>query len=474
MKNVYFRAQLIPNEQNIPTVARFVTDMTRPLGFSERRCKLICFTVESVLELRAPQIGTQNPFVEIEVSKSMDSILISVSDKGLPYVLNENQRRMIEHGLADSYRLEQLGADGQRLTFIIKQEIGTEIQMPRVEDETLLDAELSCGAVADTDEDINEAIKCLYSAYGYEYIHQALYQIDHFRETVNAGDFLPVMARNAHGQVLGLGSLMRDADFPGLYEISSLATKPFARGHHVANQIVSELLRGMDALPGKTCYCCPVAFHTATQKICNSASLTPTGFVLHGFPPNAVGSFRDGDRRPDYALCFRVTDKTRPHTLYLDEEPREMVAGIFREEQLNFRVSDEEAFDPENRVAMAVDRYTASTIVVADACGREFDEKLAGILSDRDVKATDMILLFLNVNQPGSIHAYRSLRQSGFIFTGTFPGCDNGDYIVMQHMMGIPFERNKICLTPNYSDYLDRILAVNGLAPNGEGIVEFN
>ena len=461
MNNVFLRAQVIPSETTIPTIAQFIADMSRPLGFSDRRLKLICFAVESILDLRAPQIGAQNPYVEIEISKNLDSILISVSDKGLPYVLTENQRRMMSRGLADGYRLEQLGAGGQRLTLILKQESGADIELPHLEDETLLDACLAFRKVADTDEDINEAIKCLYSAYGYEYIHQAIYKISHFREILESGAFLPVMAGNAHGQVLGMGALVRDADFPGLYEISNLATKPFARGHHVANRIVSELMREMDALRAEGCYCCPVAFHTATQKICNAAGLTPTGFVLHGFPPNAVGSFRDGDRRPDYALCFRVTDKEKHHTLYLPEEPREMVTDVFRQEALNFSVSDQADFDPETRVVMEVDRYASSAFVVADACGREFEEKMNAILSDRDVMASDMILLLLNVNRPGAIRAYSHLRRSGFIFTGTFPGCENGDYIVMQHLMGIPFEREKICLAPNYSEYLDRILAVN-------------
>ena len=461
MENVFFRIQMIPNETTIPQVAQCISEIVRPLGFSEKRSRLICFAVESTLDMRAQQIGSDNPFVTIELTKKPDAVDISISDKGLPYVLTENQRRMIARGLADAYRLEQLGADGQRLTFILKQETDVDIELPRLEDETLLDANLSFKKVDDTDEDINEAIKCLYSAYGYGYIHQPIYKISHFRDILRNGSFLPVMAKNDNGQVLGMGALVRDADFPGLYEVSNLATKPFARGHHVANRIVQSLMDELGTLDGEGCYCCPVAFHTATQKICNSAGLTPTGFVLHGFPPNAVGSFRDGDRRPDYALCFRIANKTRNHALYLDEEPREIVTDVFRREALNFNVSTDGGFDPESRVVMEVDRYTVSTVVVADAIGSDFDEKLRGILADRDVKASAMILLFLNVNRPGAIFGYRFLRENGFIFTGTFPGAQNGDYIVMQHLMGIPFEREKICLVPNYSDYLDRVLAVN-------------
>lgn len=456
----YISLRVISNEKNIPAISQFIAELVGPLGFSEKRTRLICFAVESILDMRFKQISADNPFIEITVSKNMEYINLAVRDKGLPYILTENQRNMLRR-LADGYRLEQLASEGQRLLLMLKPKTEDNFELPHMEEEALEDAELSITGMNSTDEDINEAVKCMYSAYGYEYIHQALYKIEHFRDLINDKSFLASMVRNAHGQVLGMGALVRDQDFPGLYEVSNLATKKYARGHGVAKMVFNELLQKTVSLDAEAVYCCPVAFHTATQKLCEENGMTPCGFILQGFPPNAAGGFRDGNRRLDYALCANIIRKDRLHILYLADEIKPLVTEFFDAEQVAYTVSEPDELPKESRIVLGVDSFTSTASVVTDECGADFGTQLTDIVNDRDVVACEIIMLFLNVSGKGAISAYKTLRSHGFIFTGSLPGSVNGDYVIMQRLQGQPFRRDRIQLTPRYSAYLDRILRVN-------------
>ena len=461
----YLKIKLVINETNIPMVSRFVGDAVEPIGLTPRQAKLLCFAVETILELRMGHLPKEMPHVEIVVTKNLEDISVSVRDKGLPYVLTDRQRQIIANGLADNYRLDQLGSDGQRLTYILKTERSQELSIPEMKDEELLDDTLTVSPVRTDDEDINEAIRCLYAAYGYEYLHQALYQVEHFREVLLDGSFVASMARNEHGQVLAMGALVRDADFPGLYEASALATKPFARGKGVANLLVKNLLERLNDLDAEGCYVCPVAFHTATQKICSASGMTPTGFVLHGFPPTSVGSFRDGDRRMDYALCVSLRNREKEHILYLPEEAKDITAEVFETEHLNYTAAQADTLPAETSVSFAVDAFTATSYITVDAAAADFGERMDTILSDKDVSHCEVLVLFLNMNQSGAPEAYTLMRERGFLFMGSLPGSTNGDYLVLEHLMGIPFERDKIKVTPEYGALLDRLLEINQYKP---------
>lgn len=462
MGQEYLKLKLIPSEINIPTVARFIEDTVKPIGLTDHQSVLLCFAVESLLELRLRELGRDEPYVEISVTKNMEDICIAVRDKGTPYILTDNQRRILSRGLADSYRLEQLGSEGQRMSIYLKTVQDAELDFPEQEDETLLDTQFSIAPVQMDEQDVNEAIRCLYAVYGYEYLHQALYHVDHFRDVLTDGSFVASLVRNGHGQVLAMGALAWDADFPGLYEVSALATKPFARRQGVANRLVSHLLERMETLDANGIYACPVAYHTATQKICTASGMTPSGFMLHGFPPTSVGSFRDGDRRLDYAVCVHIRSSEQEHILYLPEEARALSVEIMEAEHLRYRLAVPDGFAPETRVSYAVDTFTSTTYITIDAAAEDFVSRIESILSDKAVSGCELLALFLNIEQPGAPAAYATLRERGFLFTGCFPGSNNGVYLNMEHLMGIPFERDKIQVTPEYGALLDRLLEING------------
>ena len=71
----------------------------------------------------------------------------------------------------------------------------------------LTNREFTCRLVTDDQADIVKALECIYSHYKYDYLHQALYDIDYFKEILQGGRYVAAVAENKDGQVMGFGAL---------------------------------------------------------------------------------------------------------------------------------------------------------------------------------------------------------------------------------------------------------------------------
>ena len=70
----------------------------------------------------------------------------------------------------------------------------------------LKDRDFICRDTKDDTDDIVKALECIYSHYKYDYLHQALYDIDYFKEILRNGRYLAAVAENKSGQVMGFGA----------------------------------------------------------------------------------------------------------------------------------------------------------------------------------------------------------------------------------------------------------------------------
>ena len=49
------------------------------------------------------------------LKENRDTVSVSISDKGMPYVLTPKQREMLKGGLVSAFSFDQLAIEGQRL-----------------------------------------------------------------------------------------------------------------------------------------------------------------------------------------------------------------------------------------------------------------------------------------------------------------------------------------------------------------------
>ena len=469
MKQVYLQLKIISMDVNVPRLASFAADMCRSLSISDKKTMYLCFVIETVLEMRMKQLNADNPYIEIEVAKDRETIFVSIKDKGLPYVLTDNQRRLIASGLVNGYKLEQLGSEGQRIVFWLRQDEFTELTMPELEEEELLDDDISIYRTQPTDEDANEIVRCFFSTYGYNYFHQTLYRLDELRRMLRGGHYVSLLARNAHGQTLGhLALSEEEEELPGLYEYCNLITKPFARGKGIAKKLSTQAVNTISTLDNaEGSYMLGAAFHTATAKLSNIAGYTPTGFFLQFTPHEYANSvYWKGDARLSCFFAVTLRNKERLHRLYLAEEIRAFSEAVFSKEQLNYTVVSPETLPAECRISINVDTYLRSVKLYVDECNEELNDRIDALFGGSEMQGMEMVIIFLNANQSGAVDGYTTLRKKGFVFSGLLPGSTRGDFIVLQRFLKMPLDRKTLTLEPNYEKLLDELMEING-AENG-------
>lgn len=113
--------------------------------------------------------------------------------------------------------------------------------------------------------------------------------------------------------------------------------------------------------------------------------------------------------------------------------------------------------EPDTALSYRIDGVNKILEVRVDNAGLDFAGSIEGYDVPKAFQMTDVIMIYLNMNDPGCPGAYRYFREHGFIFTGCLPGSLAGDYLMLQHLQGKPILREKMVLEPNYRETLDRL-----------------
>lgn len=445
----------------IPDTALYFAAVAKRCGVSQKRADTLCFVIESTLELRAQELDDDNPELAIDFLPRRSDVVVRITDRGIPYVPTENQKKILRRGLVDSFLFEQLGAAGQRITFTMGRESATAVEesIPRKE-EHLLDDRISCRRIRPTEEDILEAIRCIHSVWGYGYVHEDLYYIEYYREQMLSGRYISAMAENEHGQVLGHLALEEHNWFPGLPEMCNFVVKPFAQGLGLADKlhVAVDELGTQDHVEGF--YVVAVTMHPRSQKIAMKHGFTPCGMIFHFAGPEKAGPMADGDRRLDAAVAVHILNRTKQHILYLPEECAPFVRRIFTREGLPYEeIPEKDGLQEERqpRVSYQRDAANRSLDIRIDSIGSGAGQSLEWFRAQEDGDV-DVVTVFLNMSDPSCPTCYRYLREQGYRFSGCLPGSREGDYLILQDLKGFPIEEEKLILVPEFRELADLLL----------------
>ena len=445
----------------VPGTALWLSDVAEKYGVSAGHAASLCFVVENTLERRVRDPSREVRAFIVTVEDHAKTVSVSITDKGEPYVLSEKQREILRAGLVRSFSFEQLAIDGQCLRFDAEKEAGAETEpiTPKAQEETLLDTDIRCRLTGTDDEDILQAIRVIYSNYGFCYVHQDIYRHEHFRAALLSGKYVSILAENAHGQAIGHLALDEHEWFPGIPELCNLVVKGFARGLKASGLLVAAGLEAGRSKQFEGLYGMPVVHHSVSQKLLNRHGFTACGFYFHFAPSSVNGPEEDDGNRLDTAICVDILNREKMHALYLPAECADFVCGVFEAESAAYELlSEGESPRSETVLSYRLDTVNKSLELRVDNVGRDFAGSLAALEVSEDVDMTEVVMIYLNMNDPGCPAAYRYYRERGCIFTGCLPGSSSGDYLPMQHLKSAPIVQEKMVLEPNYREMLDRLL----------------
>ena len=184
--------------------------------------------------------STGNLYVDIAIKD--DCLEIAVRDKGVPQWIDfsynqdhiasdrDDFRKFIIDMCIDSMGIEKLGKNGQKV--YVRQKIHNPLNFktPKPYTKTdVLDTNISIKAV-ETEEDAIEAIRCIYSEYGYSYAYEKLYYVDNMLRMIKDGELMSFLAVNEHGQTAGHFALAFSDLFQNMPELSTVVTRKEFRG----------------------------------------------------------------------------------------------------------------------------------------------------------------------------------------------------------------------------------------------------
>lgn len=451
----------------IPDTALYLSKVAEKYGVTERKAHMACFVIETILEMRMLEADQKDPVLILDAKKEMNEFLISITDKGMPYVLTDYQKTILKKGLVDRFFFEQLGVDGQRISVAFKlsrEEIDASVSSMMEKEEEWRNTDFTCRPTIDQDEDIVQAIRCIYTSYGYNYIHQELYNVDVFREMLQSGRYISVLAENGDKQVAGHIAIEEHHWFPGIMEVCNLVVKPAVRGQKVSDSLVESVIHLGEERKLSGLYSMPAMFHPISQRLSTENGFYPCGMYFHLLGNNVAGEFKGRSSRLSAAFSVHVYDMTTAHVLYLPEECAEFAEDVFETEKMNYSLKSSDADLPEKTVlSYNIDTLSRRLEIKIDSAGKDLEESMENLLFSEESEMVEVIMVYLNMNDPSCPVCYRFLRGLGFIFTGCLPGSKANDYILMQHLKGRPIVRKKLVAEPDYEKMLHRIYKINGM-----------
>lgn len=331
----------------------------------------------------------------------------------------------------------------------------------------LTDRDFTCRLVTDDQEDIVKALECIYSHYKFDYLHQALYDVDYFKEILQGGRYVAAVAENKDGQVMGFGALDAHPWFDGLMEMGGLVVNPIARGLGLGDMLDDYRVeigrtRGVRGL-----FATPVMPNPASQKLLSRHGYIPTGMYFHAGGPESLGASGDGFHPMDCGFSVYIYDKETEHVLYVPDEIKDFVRDIFGEVGLKYRFAEageggEIAGEDAAGTDVDLNHEVVSKLLEVRVrnISPDFREKIDALPYFEEGSDTQALMMLLCMNEPMCPECYEYLRSCGFIFSGLVPGGEQ-DLIVMEHLRH-PIYRDFLHIEPDYERVLDMLYEVNG------------
>ena len=326
----------------------------------------------------------------------------------------------------------------------------------------LLDRDFSCRLVENTDEDIIKALNCIYSHYGYNYLHQALYDLDYFHEVLENGRFVAAVAENRHQQVMGFGALDAHPWFPNLMEMGGLVANPLARGNGIGDMLDDFRIEIGREKGIKGLFATPVMPNPVSQKLLSRHGYIPTGMYFHAGGPDSLGDSGDGIHPMDCGFSVYIYDKDTVHTVFAPDEIRDFVRDIYDQVGLKYEMPHM-GYKTASPTEMDFNHETKENLleVKIENIGSDFRERIEELPLDKDDKEVEAIMLLMDMGDPWCPECYEYLRNRGFIFTGLVPGGDH-ELLIMEYLK-YTIDKDFIAIRPDYKVIMDRVFEINGM-----------
>ena len=399
---------------------------------------------------------------------------VSIRDKGVPqwnsfeYDINNisldvnDLRNYVLDMWMDEIGMEKLGRDGQRI--FIRQKIKNKITFAPpepYEEITPLDNNITIRPVL-TKEDVVEAIRCVYSEYGYSYSYERMYYVDSFMNMINNKEIMSFLAVNDHGQVAGHIAMSFSDMYEGMPEIASAVIRREFRGLGLLTKFIDHCVQVGKENNFRAVMAQPVAFHPMTQKALTKLGFTATSLLLSYLGTDIESEYNKDSKRLDLTACIKVLDENAKSVIY---PPKELISFVTKMyDRLGWKYELCDTAGPAEETHLNIEDIAALRIkkIVITEAATDLEKILQGAVKDAIRKQCEMMELVISLSSPSCEYAYEIAKDSQFVLSGIIPGGAKGDYIIMQRLLAVDIEYDHLVLIGEYEELKNDIVELTG------------
>lgn len=290
--------------------------------------------------------------------------------------------------------------------------------------------------------------RCFLAVYGHNYVHREVFSPHRYWRKVQSGELIPVVTRDARGEVIGHVALERE---PGaaIAERGEAVVLPSYRGRHLLERMTERLTDEAMRLGLVGIYAEPVTTHTFSQRNDERAGM-PTCAILLGAAPESSHSkdlpVPTAGQRQSFLLTFRFLETGRACEIVAPPAYRDVMTTTYG--RLGVGVSLREGGTPTDTRSMTsvmVNPWGYGRIRF-ETIGSNASIELSQAVSDVSGLGARAVQLSAHVDDPGLPLLVESARRQGFFYCGLAPAFSEGrDLLLMQHVSE-PLDINELQL----------------------------
>lgn len=410
--------------------------------------------------------------IDVELFLSEEYFEVSIKDMGVPawtdFSYDENLDISDKQGLRnfildqwmDEIGMEKMGKNGQRI--YIRQRILNPIHFKKPEpypEMEALDTNITIRPVV-TEEDAIEAIRCIYSEYGYAYGYERLYYQDSFLRLIENGDIMSFLAVNDHGQTAGHFSLTFSDTYKNMPEMSTVVIRKKFRGLRLFSKFIEHSIEVGKKHRFRALMAQPVAYHVISQKAFLREEFTATSLLMAYLHSDMGGAYGGENERLDISACVKILDEEAFSKVYPPEELKSFITKQY--DRLGWKYELCEAMGPAETTQISVEDNGTLKIkkITLMQSAEDFEQILNDTVRDTIRKKNEMIEMMIALNDPSCAYGYEIAKKYQFVFSGVIPGAENGDYLVMQRLIGEEIKYEQLVTTGEFEELKNDIIEI--------------
>ena len=298
-----------------------------------------------------------------------------------------------------------------------------------------------------------EVAKLIYRAYGYSYFYEYAYYPERIIDLNASGEMISALAVTSEGEIAGHCAIFNSEEDSGVAEIGLAVVRPEFRGSGCLLELTKFLLNQAQSKGFSALYIRAVTAHTFSQRVARRLGFE-TCAILLGYIASTV-SFKEINeqlsQRETFVVAYQYIQETDDIRIYAPLQHRSFITKVYKHLGVNAKT-----IVPENHAGTAptgesVFKIKSSFFMPAGVATIEIIQYGANILSEIRsllkqlcLKRYDLIVMYLNMCDPGTFYLTEEFERLGFFFSGILPGVSGGEALILQYLNNVPIDYGQI------------------------------